>query len=266
MPGPGLSSRSRASYGFWVTYSTTPPSAGTPAGAVQRCPTLKPFTPNAAVSASQASASVPAAGAIDLHDRGALAAEVREIDPQGARRNLANPDSRALQLVVPIVGAGEKAMDNADDADASSARFDAPLGRDGRRARPQPSPCATNIRGGSQAVTAERGSMPGPKFNFIATGFPSLLLELSRHEPGRNTRPGGDGLPDFLRRAGDLEFDLDGTASGGFFLHAHDRLLGLGFLRQRVRHDHQAMRAAAGGGFIVIFRNECRDGFGEFVG
>jgi hypothetical protein len=38
---------------------------------------------------------------------------------------------------------------------------------------PQPSPCAANIRGGSQAVTAERDSMPGPKFNVTATGFPS---------------------------------------------------------------------------------------------
>ena len=32
--------------------------------AQKRCPTLKPFTPNAAVSASQASASVPVAGAV----------------------------------------------------------------------------------------------------------------------------------------------------------------------------------------------------------
>jgi hypothetical protein len=32
-----------------------------------------------------------------------------------------------------------------------------------------------------------------------------------------------------------------------------------------VRHDHQAMRAAAGGGFIVILRNEFRDGLGEFL-
>src|SRR5881394_3982394 len=38
---------------------------------------------------------------------------------------------------------------------------------------PQPSPCAANLRGGSQAVTTERDSMPGPKFNFTATGFPS---------------------------------------------------------------------------------------------
>src|SRR5437588_10816902 len=39
---------------------------------------------------------------------------------------------------------------------------------------PQPSPCAANIRGGSQAVTAARDSMPGPKFIFTATGFPSF--------------------------------------------------------------------------------------------
>ena len=32
-----------------------------------------------------------------------------------------------------------------------------------------------------------------------------------------------------------------------------------------MRHDHQAMRAAAGGGFIVILRNEFRDGLGEFA-
>ena len=39
-PGPGLSSRSRALHGLSLTCSTTPLSAGTPAGAVQRCPAL----------------------------------------------------------------------------------------------------------------------------------------------------------------------------------------------------------------------------------
>src|SRR5262245_54968449 len=37
----------------------------------------------------------------------------------------------------------------------------------------QPSDWEAHFRGGSQAVTAERDSMPGPKFNFTATGFPS---------------------------------------------------------------------------------------------
>src|SRR5215475_9306202 len=37
----------------------------------------------------------------------------------------------------------------------------------------QPSAFLANNRGGSQAVTTERDSMPGPKFNLAATGFPS---------------------------------------------------------------------------------------------
>ncbi len=37
----------------------------------------------------------------------------------------------------------------------------------------KPSASLANLRGGSQAVTTERDSMPGPKFNFTATGFPS---------------------------------------------------------------------------------------------
>src|SRR6478736_1294134 len=37
----------------------------------------------------------------------------------------------------------------------------------------QPLLSAANFRGGSQAVREERDSMPGPKFNFTATGFPS---------------------------------------------------------------------------------------------
>src|SRR5215468_8364309 len=37
----------------------------------------------------------------------------------------------------------------------------------------QPSASLANNRGGSQAVTTERDSMPGPKLNFTATGFPS---------------------------------------------------------------------------------------------
>src|SRR5580704_11125354 len=38
----------------------------------------------------------------------------------------------------------------------------------------QPLDSAANMRGGSQAVKTARDSMPGPKFIFTATGFPSL--------------------------------------------------------------------------------------------
>src|SRR4029077_20702983 len=48
-------------------------------------------------------------------------------------------------------------------------------------------------------------------------------------EPGRNPRSGGDGPPNFLWCARDLYFHLDGTASGGFFLHAHEGSLGSAF-------------------------------------
>src|SRR5208283_303130 len=68
-----------------------------------------------------------------------------------------------------------------------------------------------------------------PEVQLHCNRLPVALLELGRHEPGRNTRPRGDGLPDFLRRAGDLDFDLDGMASRGFFLYAHDGSLGWDF-------------------------------------
>src|SRR6202451_4358736 len=37
----------------------------------------------------------------------------------------------------------------------------------------QPGASVVNIRGGSHFVTGELDCMPGPKFNFTATGFPS---------------------------------------------------------------------------------------------
>src|SRR5438067_122300 len=160
-------------------------------------------------------------GGDPLHHRGALAAEVREIDPQDAEE--ARPAGfGAFQLIVPVVRAGEEAMHHADDAEASAARFDGPLVRDGRRARAP----ALALRGKPPRRIPGRHGGTGlharAEVQRHRNGLAVALLELSRHEPGRNTRPGGDGLPDFLRRAGDLDFDLDRTASGGFFLHAHD--------------------------------------------
>src|SRR6202040_271760 len=167
-------------------------------------------------------------GGHPLHHRGALAAEVREIEPQDAEE--ARPAGLgAFQLVVPVVRAGEEAMHHADDADASPARFDAPLVRDGRRARDP----AIGLGGKHPRRIPGRHGGTGlharAEVQRHRNGLPVELLELSRHEPGRDTRPGGDGLPDFLRRAWDLDFDLDGTASGGFFLHAHDGSLGSDF-------------------------------------
>src|SRR5271156_4950920 len=113
-------------------------------------------------------------------------------------------------------------MHDADDADASAARLDAPLVRNDWRARDP----ARSLGGKPPRRIPGRHGGTGlharAEVQLHRNGLSVALLELGRHEPGRNTRPGGDGLPDFLRRAGDLDFDLDGTASGGFFLHAHD--------------------------------------------
>jgi hypothetical protein len=60
-------------------------------------------------------------------------------------------------------------------------------------------------------------SLARAELQLQGNGFPVAFLELRRHHPGRNTRPGGDSLPDFLRRARDLEFYLEGTAPVGPF-------------------------------------------------
>src|SRR5271154_1314715 len=56
-------------------------------------------------------------------------------------------------------------------ARASTLHSSAMIGEPGA----QPGASAANLRGGSQAVTAELDSMPGPKSNFTATGFPSRI-------------------------------------------------------------------------------------------
>ena len=96
---------------------------------------------------------------------------MREVDPQGAEKR--RPCGFAgFQLVVPIVRAGEKALDNADDAGAPSRASTLHSFANGGEPW-KPSDWAIHFRGGSQAVTGQRISMPGPKFIFTATGFPS---------------------------------------------------------------------------------------------
>src|SRR5580704_2395133 len=161
-----------------------------------------------------------------LHYRGALTAEVREINPQDAEESRPSGFG-AFNLIVPFVRAGEEAMHYAYDACASRARFDAPLVRDDRRAR-----LPTGSFGGPPARRIPcrhvgTGFHARAEVQLHFNGLAVAPFEFSRHEPGRNARPGRDGLPDFFRRAGDFHFDLDGTASGSFFLHAHDGSLEL---------------------------------------
>src|SRR5260370_1249593 len=120
-------------------------------------------------------------------------------------------------------------MDNADVADPSSARFNAPLGRDRRRAR-GPAVCLLGENPG-RIAGRHHGAYLNARTEVVlhCDGLPVALVDLRWHEPGRNTWTGGEGLPHFLRRAGDFEFDLNGTATVGFFLHAHDSSLGADF-------------------------------------
>src|SRR5438552_9441077 len=124
----------------------------------------------------------------ELHDRGALAAEVREIDPQGAEE--AGPAGfGAIKLIVPVVGAGEEAIHHTDEAHTTRPRFDAPLGCDGRRATP-----ALALRGKHSRRVPDRHGSTGlharAEVHLHRDRLPVALLELSRHEPGRNTWPG----------------------------------------------------------------------------
>src|SRR3954469_1302772 len=112
---------------------------------------------------------------------------------------------------------------------------------------PQPSPCAANIRGGSQVVTVERDSMPGPKSNFTATGFPSR----SSNFAGTNQ----DEIPGPVAMACQTSSGVPGTSTSTWTERRPEASFltlmtapWIGFLRQWVRHDDQAMGAAAGGG------------------
>src|SRR5258706_1966394 len=186
---------------------------------------LTPFSPSAAVSVSHASASVPATGVTNC-----MSVErwprTCEIDHQGAQEPR-EYELGAFELVVPFVRAREQAVDDADDTHATRARFNAPLGGEGRRDTP-----AFALRGKRPRRIPRRQRRTRlharAELQLHRNRLPALLLHLARYEPGRNPRPGGDGAPDFLRRAGDFEFDLDGTASGGFLLHTHDGSLGSG--------------------------------------
>ena len=56
-------------------------------------------------------------------------------------KQLEHPEERrpprfdALELIVPIVGAGEQTVDDADDTRTAGTRFDDPFGGERRRAR-----------------------------------------------------------------------------------------------------------------------------------
>src|SRR5205085_232303 len=95
----------------------------------------------------------------------------------------------SFELVVPVVGAGEEAIHHTDEAHTTRAGFDAPLGCDGRRATPAlalPGKHPRRIPGRHRSA----GLHARAEVHLHRDGFSVALLELSRHEPGRNAWPG----------------------------------------------------------------------------
>ena len=114
----------------------------------------------------------PRDGSHELHDRRALAAEVREIDPQGAEE--AGPAGfGAFQLVVPVVGAGEEAVRRT----GRGTRHLRALRRSTRSrwaaSHPSPRPARQTFAGDPRPSPRHGTPCPGRKFIFTATGFPS---------------------------------------------------------------------------------------------
>ncbi len=193
-----------------VAYSTTPLNAGTPAGAVKRCPTFIPFSPSAAVSASQLSASVPGAGAVKCCVADRCPRKCARLICRIFRK-LAKPAFALSSCDVPVVGAREKALHNADDAFATAARFNSPLARD----RWRPGEPTVGRRGEHPWRIPGRylGAhlRPRAEAHLHRDRLAVAFLEFSWHEPRRNTWTGGDRLPHFFRRAGDFEFGVPST-------------------------------------------------------
>src|SRR5580693_197874 len=108
----------------------------------------------------------------------------------------------------------------------------------------QPGASAANLRGGSQAVTTELDSMPGPKFNFTATGLPSR----SSNSVGTNQ----DEIPGPVAMACQTSSGVPGTSTSTWTERRPDASFFTlmmvprsRILWEKVCHDHHAMRAAA---------------------
>ena len=108
--------------------STTPVMGGKPSGALHFCPCATLRSPSSPPAFSHSFAS-ESEEAHKLHRRARHALEPLEVHPQDAE--VCRPALlQAVELIVPVVRAGEEAMHHADDTDASPARFDAPFVRD----------------------------------------------------------------------------------------------------------------------------------------
>src|SRR5277367_869732 len=172
----------------------------------------------------------------------------------------------AGELIVPVVSVGEQALHYTDDAGAAGFRLDEPL--EGHRGGFRTEFAALlggvmrRIPGGDGGVGLHAGAEV--ERHFAADAF----FRFRGHEPRGDSVGGINGAPDFFGRARNLHFDLDGTASVGFFFDWHLVLLIFclcGTLWERLRDGDQTVRAARGRGFVVVPRNKRSYGVGELL-
>src|SRR5207249_1218279 len=100
----------------------------------------------------------------------------------------------SLELVVPIVAAGEEALNHADDADAAGARLDDPLRRERRGARAQVLALrgepVRRLPGHNRCGGVHAGAKVG------GDGAALALFDFGWDEPRRDAGPRRNRLPD----------------------------------------------------------------------
>ena len=135
-----------------------------------------------------------------------------EVQPQDGE-GLRPAGFEVPELVVPVVGTGEEAVDHADQAAAAGSRLDVHSVAVGGPSAPQSRPSWRNRCGGSHPVHL-RGDVVHLRVGVVPERSADLLLDIRRIEPRRDAGAGGDGLPDFLRGAGNFGLGLDRTVAG----------------------------------------------------
>src|SRR5262249_52278370 len=189
-----------------------------------------------------------------------LATEMRQIQAQDAEEG--NPAvAVSLELSIPIIGAGEPAVHHAYHAGSAGTSLDGPFRGD-----------LSRFFFGLNGKTL--GWIPCPdgcnrlhaRTEVGYGGTANALLDGAGNEPRRNAIPGRDRAPDFLGRAWNFHFGLNGPLTGRIFSYRHDgSLTRVACWGQRVCHQHEAVRTTPRGGFIVILGNETVDCFGKLI-
>ena len=186
MPGAGSSSRSSSSSGHsgWPAHSTIPGQRRRGLRRAHPLAHLGAFhcSPSRPVSASHASDFGSGATPISWNGEPGWPRKWVEIEPQDAEEG--DPTvGVTLELVVPVIAAGEPAVNDTHDTGAPGARFDDPLRGDGRVIRSHVVPAV-----GHEPVGWLPGRDGGERLHagskVADDGAAFTLFDCGRNEPG----------------------------------------------------------------------------------